>query len=283
MQYRFRKQIFIIFVLLVFIALISAGVYFQFIKKAPTCFDNIKNQNEEDVDCGGPCVSCERRTIKDVEIDWTSFVLLKDNRYDAAAKITNPNPNFGLAQINYTFEFYGGNSELLKEQKGRSYLLPNEIKYLIEANVSVGQPVAQTRLKIETPDKSQWQKVRPEYTPPRLFVQNRTFKFLENQPSVAEVSGVIKNDSDFDLESVDVSVVLFDADKKVIGLNKTSAKTVLAGEERYFSVLWFDPLPSTIKSFDILLETNLFSDENFMRQFGSYGDIQRSQPTPSGL
>lgn len=30
----------------------------------PTCFDDIQNQNETDVDCGGPCTLCEKETIE---------------------------------------------------------------------------------------------------------------------------------------------------------------------------------------------------------------------------
>ena len=33
-------------------------------EKIPTCFDDIQNQDETDVDCGGPCVLCEKETIE---------------------------------------------------------------------------------------------------------------------------------------------------------------------------------------------------------------------------
>ncbi len=29
----------------------------------PSCFDNIQNQGEEDIDCGGPCKPCEKREV----------------------------------------------------------------------------------------------------------------------------------------------------------------------------------------------------------------------------
>lgn len=33
-------------------------------EKLPSCFDEIQNQNETGVDCGGPCVPCEKETIE---------------------------------------------------------------------------------------------------------------------------------------------------------------------------------------------------------------------------
>ncbi len=64
-------------------------------------------------------------------------------------------------------------------------------------------------------------------------------------------------------------MALFDASKEIIGANKTEAYTIPAGEERYFSVLWFSPLAGEVKSVDILADTNLFSDDNFMRRYGA--------------
>lgn len=33
-------------------------------EKLPSCFDNLQNQNETGIDCGGPCISCEKETVE---------------------------------------------------------------------------------------------------------------------------------------------------------------------------------------------------------------------------
>jgi len=44
--------------------LVKDIVVFGEIETTPTCFDNVKNQNETDVDCGGPCGLCEIETFE---------------------------------------------------------------------------------------------------------------------------------------------------------------------------------------------------------------------------
>jgi len=275
MDYRRKKQTFIISLLVVFFALVGTGIYFKYIKAKPTCFDGVRNQNEENLDCGGPCVSCERRTIKNIETEWAIFVNLKDNRYDMAAKVVNPNPNFGLARLNYSFNLYDSSGQLIKEQKGRDYILPGGSKYLIEMNVDAGQPVSKVELALVEPLAEEWLRVNEQYSAPSIFVQNKTFRFLdEGSDRESEASGTIKNNSDFDLDSVEVSIILFDENKNPIGINKTLVRTLSAGEERHFSALWYEPLRGAVKSFDMLAQTNLFSDENFLRRYGTVEKFQ---------
>ena len=107
MLYRLRKQVSILFVVFLFLALVMTGVYYAFLKPAPTCFDNIKNQDEEEIDCGGTsCIACEIKTLKQVEVTWAQLIPLGQNTYDLAAKIKNPNPNFGTTYVNYEFMLY---------------------------------------------------------------------------------------------------------------------------------------------------------------------------------
>ncbi len=95
MFYRIRKQITILIIVGIFLVLVGTGIYYAFLKPAPTCFDGIKNQDEEEIDCGGSiCISCEIKTLKEVEVIWVQAIPLNQNLYDLAAKIRNPNPNF---------------------------------------------------------------------------------------------------------------------------------------------------------------------------------------------
>jgi len=50
MAYRIRKQITISIIVILFLALVGVGVYYVFLKPGPTCFDGIKNQDEEEID-----------------------------------------------------------------------------------------------------------------------------------------------------------------------------------------------------------------------------------------
>ncbi len=278
MGYRIRKQLIIVLIILFVLGLIGFGVYWFYFRQAPTCADGIQNQNEEDIDCGGPCaVSCERLTIKDIQVGWVKYLRLEDNRYDLAAKINNPNPNFGLSQFSYVFKTYNSSGSEIKEQRGTGFILPDQEKYLIEGNVMVSEAISRVDLVVEKVPNENWQKINAEYRLPSIYVLNKEFKSLDDQPEVSQASGLIKNDSAFDFDSIAVSIILFDAEKQVIGVNKTEARTVLAGEERYFSALWFTLINGQVSSIDMRAETNLLSDENFISKYGAPEKFQEYQ------
>ncbi len=281
MGYRFRKQIIIILIIVLILAVIATLVYFAYFRVLPTCFDGKQNQSEEGVDCGGSCISCERLTIRDLGALWVKYLPLEKNRYYLVAMVVNPNPNFGLGQFSYSFVFYDSAGHQTGEQKGKDFILPNQNKYLIAGNVDVGQNFSRVELKINKPSKADWQKFSSEYQLPSIYVQDKQFKYLEDQPGVAQASGTMKNDSAFDFDKISVSIILFNADKQIIAVNRAEAHAVLTGEARYFSAMWSTPINGQVASMDIQAETNLLSDANFMRKYGIPEKFQEYQATPS--
>ncbi len=280
MGYRLRKQLIITLIPIIVLGLIGFGVYWRYWRPLPSCFDKIQNQGEESVDCGGPCIPCERLTIKDVQVEWVKFLRLEDNRYDLVARISNPNPNFGLAKLNYIFKIYNSTGQDIKEQRGNSFILPGQEKYLIEGNISVSESIADIELTVEKSSNEDWQKINADYRLPNIYVLNKEFKSLTNQPGVSQASGVIKNDSAFDFDNIVVSIILFDSSGGIVGVNKTEAHTVLAGEERYFSALWFTPINGQVASLEMQADTNLLSDENFIQKYGVPEKFQE-YPSPT--
>lgn len=273
MAYKTRKQIFIGLVYLLILALIGAGIYFLFFKAKPTCFDGIQNQGEGGIDCGTPCaVSCEHLTIKDLRTEWVKIVKYKEGSYDLAARVENQNPNFGLAQFKYTFKIFDGAGNVLKEKSGSSFILPGQSKYLIENNLVLEKNPGRAELFIEKSALSDWQKT--DIQAPNLFVKNKEFKSWENVSGASRASGVLKNSSVYNLDSVWISIILFDAEKNIIGLSQTRARTVLADEERYFSVSWLAPFSKEVKSLEMIPETNILSPDNFLSKTGEKEKFQ---------
>ena len=66
---RLAKQIIIAIIFFLILAGFGFLVYWNILPN-PSCFDNIQNQNEEGIDCGGPCQSCEAAALKNLEIIW---------------------------------------------------------------------------------------------------------------------------------------------------------------------------------------------------------------------
>ena len=50
-------------------------------EETPTCLDNIKNQGEEDIDCGGPCEQCQSCPVCNDQDSCTEDICSKDTKY----------------------------------------------------------------------------------------------------------------------------------------------------------------------------------------------------------
>ncbi|MBU6415055.1 hypothetical protein KGQ34_02340, partial [Patescibacteria group bacterium] len=95
MDFRRKRQ----FVILLTVAAVAAGILFLFARRLipqPTCFDNKKNQNEEEVDCGGVCAPCALKHQEPLALSWPPrFFLIDEHRYDIVAELRNPNLALG--------------------------------------------------------------------------------------------------------------------------------------------------------------------------------------------
>jgi hypothetical protein len=220
-------------------------------------------------------LSCERLTIKEIQVESVKYVLLKEKTYDLVARVNNQDPNYGLVQFKYTFSIFDFDGALMLERAGTDFILPSENKYLIEANIETAKPLGKVTLKIEPSAKTDWQKLAENYESPNIYVHDRQLNLSGSQQVQSEVTGIIRNDSLFDFDRIIVTVVLFDEEKEIIGVNKTEARTILAGEDRYFSAVWFTPINGEVASSDVKAETNLFQDSNFMRRFGVQEKFQQ--------
>ncbi len=266
--YRTRKRIIVGVVYLLLFALIGAGFYYSFIYQAPSCLDNIKNQDEEDIDCGGICPEVCIPVIN-IEVSFAQAIPLSDGYYDLVAKIRNPNPNYGAPVLFYRFELNDANGQIIARKEGVTFILPNSSKYLIENNFQSPSTVATVSLKVEPLNKSNARQLE-NYEPMELVIKDKRFENF-NQPNLAaEASGVVENKTTFGFDKVVVSIVLFDENKKAVGAAKSAMGTLIAGENRFFSVRWTDQLPASTGTIipDMQVETNLFLDSNFIRIYG---------------
>lgn len=264
MHYRLQKQIIIVIIYLIIFALIGYGIYWLWFQHIPTCDDSILNQKEEEVDCGGPCESCEIRTLKDIKIEWTKAILIRQGVYDLAAKIENPNPNYGAAILPYEFFLYDSSGAIIASKKGATFILPNKQSYIIEPAVNINQSVTSVKLVFGTP---KWSKLQ-DFETNLFFIKDKQFGPLTNGSGFYQVAGVVENRSNYDFDRVYANIALYDASNESIGVNKTEMRTLIAGEERYFLSKWFSEIAGEAANVDITVETDVFKNDNFMKRFG---------------
>src|SRR3990170_6678458 len=80
----------------------------------PTCTDGIKNQNEENTDCGGVCQSCEIRSLSYPLVARKIFSIdPQGNATDVAIQLKNPNLSWGLKSFDYKINFLDSSNRIL--------------------------------------------------------------------------------------------------------------------------------------------------------------------------
>ena len=144
---RILKQILYGLFFLSIVGGIGAGVYFTFLKPAPSCFDNIQNQLETEVDCGPAspaeyaqgatgCLPCELKSLS-AEIGEPMAFRLGGATSSAFVEITNPSENYGVKSFSYTFDIYSHSNFRLSSVRGETSLYPGESKYIVESGLEV--------------------------------------------------------------------------------------------------------------------------------------------------
>src|SRR5579864_5721823 len=111
---RISKQFLYAILFLAVFGLIVWGVYSITLKPAPSCFDNIQNQDETGVDCGGShCVPCDIKNLKPL-VSLPAVLFTDGQVFSVSFDLTDPNANFGASSVTYDLNFYDASGNILK-------------------------------------------------------------------------------------------------------------------------------------------------------------------------
>jgi len=138
MPERFIKKF--IYSILTFVVIFFIGfLIFKIVEPNPSCFDRKLNNGESGIDCGGPCQSCEIQKLTMLEYGSNAAGFLQNNNYFIYTKVTNINDNWGAKEFEYVFYFVKNVEEkgktkekVVKQIENTSYILPNQVKYIVE-------------------------------------------------------------------------------------------------------------------------------------------------------
>ena len=264
---RFLKQLLIGSIYLTIFVSIGIAVFNA--TYVPTCIDKLKNQNEEQTDCGGPCAPCELRTLVAPGVSRKLFFQNDGNTVDVGFQIKNPNSDWGANNLEYRIDFLDASGNVFPGAiYGATYVMPNEAKWIIELAKFVPEGMADVRLTIATSTLS-WLKLRPYVGDQDFALKEILFKRLAApQSGYAEITGIIQNKSGFNVENLDVQTIAYDYNKRVLGISKTTIFALRVGEFREFRIFWPRPFNGEYKSADLFVNVNLLNNENFLQKYG---------------
>ena len=235
MDYKLKRQLIFAVASIAIIATASFFVY-QMVKPSASCIDSVLNQEEEKVDCGGPCAACKVVRFSDIEVlSYQSF--FAGGMYDAVAHVRNPNVQHGTRALAYTFHFFDANKNVIAEKKGTTYLLAGQTRYIVENNIDTKESAAFVTFTIDS--FSAWDPQEKLTGQVVLPIFSKKYERVDaKEENFAKVSGTVENQSEHTFALVNIHIVLVDKNKKPIAAGKTELDNVRFREDRAFVVLF---------------------------------------------
>ena len=231
MSSRIAKQFGYGILFLAILALVALGIYFLF-KPVASCFDNKQNQNEEGVDCGGPCKKvCLPQGLQPIElVQEVKIFYPASGHISLLAKIQNLNAVVAAKYFDYRFNVYDNENNLLRTVSGQSFIYSSEIKYLAEFLEDGSlKNVSRAEFLIENPD---WARSE-EFQKPSVSVLNQRVEVYKGE---LRVSGKIINNDTVHLPKAIIMAVFSDKFGATHGVSKTEIENLLVGESRSFAI-----------------------------------------------
>ncbi len=187
---------------------------------SPTCVDGVQNQNEEEIDCGGPCATCAVRHLSPLEAGRVAVVRAAGA---AAYLIEARNPNASYGARDFIYE--------LDSVSGHSFIYAGEIKRFV---VVLPSPDASERVPALRLRDPVWRAAEDFPRPQYQIGEQRAERISAGQMAV---SGIFGNTNAFALPVVEVGAALYDETGALAGLSETVIRDVRPFEERFFKVL----------------------------------------------
>lgn len=231
----------------------------------PSCTDGIKNGEEEGIDCG--LYACGNYCEPDLDppkIISTKLIKAGEGDYDFVADIENPHAQFGASEVAYKLTLFNSEDIELDNYEGIFYILPGQTKHLVITHLTTEKNIQRIDFKIES---AKWQKL-DSLEGMNLIIKRQNYVNLSGS-SGTSLDAAILNDSDFDLEIVNVDVVLYNSQGEIAAVNRSDIRTFLARTERSFKVIWPFKIPDKIAKIEIFPSTNLFENSNYIKAYGS--------------
>ena len=236
---------------LIFVIIIFAAAYFIWkgVSK-PTCFDGRRNQSEEGIDCGGPCLKKCLGEVKELIVLWSRFFETSKGKYDVAVLVKNPNLFLSISSLKYQFKIYDKDNILIAVKEGETFITPGETFPIFETNVDVGLRTP-GQVFIEFEKSPQWE--RNEKEKPSLVVSKKQFF---NEPPFPRLAVTLENKSVLPVYNIFIAAILYDKDKNVQGVSVTKIDAI-SGESSEEIVFTWPQIFSEELSPDILFRTSL--------------------------
>lgn len=138
MTWALRQRLIILGVGGSIVLLFTLGVVWVSFTGAPSCTDRKLNQQEEGIDCGGPCSKLCTETSLAPNIVFARSIK-QGNHTDLIAHVENKTPSAGSARATFSIQGFSGNGTLLVDKKVSLPLPATPLIPLYVPNIFMGE------------------------------------------------------------------------------------------------------------------------------------------------
>ena len=219
--------------LIMFVGLVIVGIpAFFLIYKQPTCFDGIKNGNEQGVDCGGSCQRLCPSAFLAPDATWTRFEQVAPGLYNLASYIINPNIQGEAINVPYHIALFDDHGVLIIDTTGKVTLAPHRNTLAFQGSVSTGKRIPAKAL-FEFTQTPNWHKKAD----PLSGLQIADKEYTEDEIG-GSLSVTLKNITAYTINPLNVYVVLYDKNSNAIGFSKTIVDEIPAFGQTLAPFTW---------------------------------------------
>jgi len=260
-----------------YLSILVAGIiiflvipFYAFIYKSATCFDGVKNGDENGVDCGGACrLVCSAQIAEPIS-RWDPRVFeVSDSVYSVVAYLENSNVTAEVTDAPYLFKLYDKDNVLVTERSGTTFIPRGRTFALFEGNIATGERVP-TRATFEFGKNLSWVKnVLPQED---ITVSS---KALSKEDTTPRVDTVVVNNSNDRVPHIEFVVIVYDGSGNAIGASKTFVDDLASRTTKSLVFTWPQPFTTKSQSCDNPVDVALVLDRS-----GSMKILGENPPQP---
>lgn len=233
-----RKRFIFLLVLFALVLLIGVPAGFLFYDP-PTCFDEKKNGDETDVDCGGSCqLLCSAQSLPLIPKGDPRVLEVAPGFYEVVAIVENPNVSGSLARARYTIRLFESVGLVpIKVIEGETFIPKSSTFAVFEGPFKL-EGVVPTRATLEW-DRGYLSWQRDESEKPNLSINNIVARGLSTEPRVlAELT----NNSLGRVSHIELVALISDETGNLIAASRTIVDDIDSGESVPVIFSWPRPV-----------------------------------------
>lgn len=226
---------------LLFFSAVVGGIYALMFRAAPTCFDSKRNGAETGIDCGGTCVPCAQKYVRDIVVkNVITFAI--NGKVAAVADIGNPNDDYGFRVVDCTMTARDGSGVSVGSAALREFIYDRKTKgnrFVVGVIDAQGAEVSDVRVACSGSDAA----FRDEFVEPNIVINRSSTGIAGLKNTSVVVSGSVKNNDLVSAAKVVVTALVYDVSGIPLGVSKTELDGLQVKEERVFKLLFPETTP----------------------------------------